>query len=716
MSDKNPLAPLFSPRSIAVIGASEAPGKAAERRTRSLIEGGFQGQIFLVNPKRDTLFNRPVQHSVKDIPAPLDLAMVVIQARFIPQAVEDAASLGAKGVIIITAGMGETGPEGKKIEARIMETARANNIQIVGPNCSGMYSASAKMNLLGIPEIAPGRLSVLAQSGNVIDSLTHYARRRNRGFSKIISSGNAIGVRFHDYLRFLGEDPATGAIMLYLESIRFGDQMIAAAREVSRVKPIIALKVGRTTAGARASASHTGALAANDAIVEAAFKQAGIHRVSNVDEMFDLAETLLDSPLPRGNRVTILSEGGGDNSVAADNAERWGLAVPVLPEKRQEKIKKYLLAGMPAHNPIDYGGTAEENPDMIRECVREVMEDDSIDSVYLTGFFGGFREIIAPHVGALEAKASADLAELVRTHAKPLVVHTSFAEEDFEAINILKKNGIRVTSSSDRAAQALGVLSAQAQNIRRLKADRTVDGAELKPDLIPEIFRKVRQAGRSNLLETESRDLLAAYGLPLPQAHLAQNPDHAAELAAGFKVPLACKVVSPDIIHKSDAGGVCLNVTDPEEVRAGCARILENVKNYNPKSRIEGVLLSPMAAPGQEIIVGLIRDPSFGPVIMFGLGGIFVEILGDVSFGVAPLSLDDVERMVTGIKSYKALSGVRGGRAKDVEAVKDLIARVSLIALDNPGVAEIDLNPVIIHEKGLSIVDSRIILQDETKA
>ena len=713
MNGSSPLNPLFSPRSIAVIGASEAPGKAAERRTRSLIEGGYQGQIFLVNPKRDTLFNRPVHHTVKEIPAPLDLAMIVIPGKLIPQAVEDAGALGAKGVIIITAGMGESGPEGKEIENRIMDAARANNIQIVGPNCSGMYSSSARMNLLGIPDIAPGRLSVLAQSGNVIDSLTHYARSRKRGFSKIISSGNAIGVKFHDYIRFLGEDPATSVIMLYLESIRFGDRMIAAAREVSRKKPIIALKVGRTKAGARASASHTGALAANDAIVEAAFKQAGIHRVSNVDEMFDLAEALLDSPLPKGNRVAILSEGGGDNSVAADNAERWGLAVPVLPQERQERIKKFLLGGMPAHNPIDYGGTAEENPDMITQCVREVMEEESVDSVYLTGFFGGFRDIIAPHVGSLEARAAQDLAELVRTHNKPLAVHTSFANEDYEAINVMKTNGIRVTASSNRAAQALAVLSAQAENIKRLKTDRAVEGVGLKPGQIPALFRKVRHAGRSNLLETESRELLAAYGLPLPPAHLAQDPDHAAELAAGFKVPLACKVVSPDIIHKSDAGGVCLNVTEPREVKEACARIIENAGKYKPESRIEGILLSPMAAPGQEIIVGLIRDPSFGPVIMFGLGGIFVEILGDVSFGVAPLSWDDVDRMVTGIKGYKALTGVRGAKPRDLDAVKDLIARVSLIALDNPDVAEIDLNPVIVHENGLSIVDSRIILQDE---
>ncbi len=713
MNRENSLAPLFAPRSIAVVGASETPGKASERRTRSLIEGGYKGELYLINPKRDRLFERPAFRSLKDLNDPLDLAMLVIPGRFIPEAVADAAALGAKGVIIITAGMGETGPEGKAVEAEIMEKARAGGVQVVGPNCSGMFSASAGMNLLGIPGIKPGRLSVLAQSGNVIDSLTHYARRRNRGFSKIISSGNAIGVRFHDYLRFLGDDPETGVIMLYLESIRFGDEMIAAAREVSRKKPIVALKVGRTTAGARASASHTGALAANDAIVEAGFKQAGIHRVFNVDEMFDLAEAFLDQPLPRGNRVAILSEGGGDNSVAADNAERWGLEVPVLAEARQERIREYLLSGMPAHNPIDYGGTAEENPDMIAQCVREVMEDESIDSVYLTGFFGGFRDIIADHVGALEAQAARNLVELVGKHKKPLAVHTSFAGEDYESVNILKENGITVTSSSDRAAQALAFLSAQADNRERPAGRRPIRAEAVRPGRAADIIKKVRDSGRNNLLETEALDILAAYGLPLPPSYLAKDPEHAADLAGRLNVPLACKIVSPDIIHKSDAGGVRLNLKEPEEVARACSEVLKNAVEYKPSCRIEGVLLSPMAAPGQEVILGLIRDPSFGPVVMFGLGGIFVEVLKDVSFGVAPLSEDDAERMISEIRGYPALTGIRGESPKDIESIKDLIGRISLIALENPDIAEIDLNPVIVHEKGISIVDARIILGND---
>jgi len=710
MTSRDALSAILNPVSVAVVGASESPGKAAERRTRSLLSGGYQGRVYLINPKRDRLFDRPAYPSLKEVDGPVDLVMIVIPGPFIPQAMEEAAAKGAKGAIIITAGLGETGPEGKAIEARIMEVADRNGIQVIGPNCSGVFSASGGMNLLGIPGIRPGRLSVLAQSGNIIDSLTHFAHRRGRGFSKIISSGNAIGVRFHDYLDLLAEDPETGVIMLYLESIRFGDRMVQAARKAAAKKPVIALKVGRTEAGARASASHTGALAANDRIVEAAFLQAGIIRVSNVDEMFDLAEGLLDCPLPGGNRVAILSEGGGDNSVAADNAERWGLEVPLLELDRQEAIKRHLLKGMPAHNPIDYGGTAEENPAVIHRCVDEVMSDELIDMVYLTGFFGGFKEIIAPHVGELEAEASRRLVELVKTHGKPLVVHTSFAAEPYPAIEILKSGGIPVLESSDRTAQCLSALALQAQNKARFARIELIQGPGSGRDKARAIFDSVLERKRTNLLETESRELLSAYGIPLPRAELIRDPEQAAALAEELGLPLACKIVSPDIVHKSEAGGVRLDLLSPEEVKEGVKQVLAKAGELTSRERIEGCLLMPMAAPGQEVILGFIRDPAFGPVVMFGLGGIFVEVLKDVSFGVAPLTEDDLVQMIHSIQGHPLLSGVRGRPPCDTAAIKDLLRRLSLIGLENPEVAEIDLNPVIVHQEGATVVDTRVIL------
>ncbi len=704
---------VFNPRSVAVIGASEVPGKAAERRTRSLIEGGYKGDVYLINPKRPELFGRKAYPSVADVGKEVDLVMIVVAPRFLVPAVADSVKMGAKGIIIITAGLGESGEEGKKIEARIMEEAAKTGTYVIGPNCSGMFSASAGINLLGVPRLKKGTVSVLAQSGNVIDSLTHYARVRGAGFSKIISLGNAIGVSFPEYIDYLKDDPDTKAIMIYLEGIKDGNRLIQVARETAKVKPVIALKVGRSKAGARAAASHTGSLAGDDLIVDTAFRQAGIVRVSNVDELFDMAHTFSTCPMPKGNRVAILSEGGGDNSIAADNAETQGMEVPVLPEETQEKMKPFLLEGMPASNPIDYGGTAEENPHMITECVKACLEEDQVDGVYITGFFGGFKDIIAPHVAELEEQTSRDLLELVRATQKPVFVHTSFAREPIKSLDILKQGGIPVFESSERTARCLSALMKFSLNRKKFEAMRPLEAKGEVVSSVKPLFNKVRDDKRDSLLETESRELLESYGMVLPVSELAENAGQAADGAARIGFPVAMKVVSQDILHKSDAGGVKLDIADEKAASAAFDEILKNALKVTSRERIPGVIMSPMVPRGQECIAGMIRDPQFGPVIMFGLGGIFVEVLKDVSFRVAPLSEQDIDEMIREIKGYKILTGIRGEEPKDIGAIRDILARLNHIAVDNPEIQEIDLNPVIVHEKGASVVDSRVILTGE---
>jgi len=701
---------VFNPHSIAVIGASEVPGKAAERRTRSLLEGGFDGDVYLINPKRSELFGRKAYPNITDVGKEVDLAMLVIAPRFLVSAIADSVKMGVKGVIIITAGLGEAGGEGKKIEADILNTAAKTGVCVIGPNCSGMFSASSNMNLLGVPRLAKGPISVLAQSGNVIDSLTHYARMRGLGFSKIISLGNAIGASFPDYIDYLKDDPETKVIITYLEGIKDGDRLVRTARETIKNKPIIALKVGRSAAGARAAASHTGSLAGDDLIVDAAFKQAGIVRVANIDELFDMAEVFCNCPLPNGNRVAILSEGGGDNSIAADNAEIHGMEVPVLSRETQEKIKPFLLQGMPASNPIDYGGTAEENPHMITECVKVCMQSDEVDGIYITGFFGGFKDIIAPHVAELEEQTSRDLVELVKQFKKPLFVNTSFARGAIKSLDILKSAGIPVMESSQRSSQCLSDLMKFAINRKKMDQMQVPEPGMQERPAVQEIFAKAGREKRANLLETESRDILERYGLPLPEAELICSVDEISEAVLKIPYPLAMKVVCPDIIHKSDSGGIKLNLKDEEEVQKAFEEIMTNACKVTARGRVLGTLISPMAAEGQECIIGMIRDPQFGPVIMFGLGGIFVEVLKDVAFRVAPLTNIDIDEMIKEIKGYKVLTGIRGKKPKDIEAIRHILARLSDVAIDNPEIKEIDLNPVIIHQKGASIVDSRMIL------
>jgi len=702
---------VFNPRSVAVIGASEVPGKAAERRTRSLIQGGYQGDIYLINPKRSELFGRKAYPNITAVEKEVDLVMIVVAPKFLVPAVADSVKMGAKGMVIITAGLGETGAEGKKIEEQILQEAAKTGAYVIGPNCSGMFSASAQMNLLGVPPLRAGSISVLAQSGNVIDSLTHYAGVRGVGFSKIISLGNAIGVSFPEYIEYLKDDPNTKAIMIYLEGIKDGNRLVQVARETAKEKPVIALKVGRSEAGARAAASHTGSLAGDALIVDAAFRQAGIVRVSNVDELFDMAYTLSTCPIPTGNRVAILSEGGGDNSIAADNAEIHGMEVPVLSRETQERIKPFLLEGMPASNPIDYGGTAEENPHMITECVRVCMEDEQVDGIYITGFFGGFKDIIAPHVAELEEQTSRDLVALVKEKKKPVFVHTSFAAEPIKALDILKAGGVPVFESSERTARCLSALMKFGSNRQRFRAMRPLETERKERPEAKAIFQRARNEKRTSLLETESRELLRAYGFSLPQAEFVRSPEEAAAASARLGFPLAMKVVSPDIVHKSDAGGVKLNLKDEKELTRAFAEIIEKASTVTARERILGSMLSPMAPGGQECIVGMLRDKQFGPVIMFGLGGIFVEVLKDVSFRAAPTTEQDIDGMIREIRGYRLLTGIRGEKAKDIGAIKEILAKLNEIAVDNPEIQEIDLNPVIVHEKGASIVDSRVILE-----
>jgi len=701
---------IFNPASIAVVGASETPGKAAERRTRSLLKGGYKGKVFLINPKRETLFNQKAYPSLDKIPEPVDLVMVVIPPRFIPDVIHQCAGKKAKGAVIITAGLGETGKEGKEIESRILSTAEKGGVRIIGPNCSGIFSSSGHMNLLGVPPIDPGNISIIAQSGNIIDSLTHYAKMRNLGFSRIISAGNAIGVKFHEYIEYLGNDPETKVICMYMEGIKNGDELVRTARKVSIKKPIIALKVGRSGAGARAAASHTGSLAGDDQIVQAAFNQSGIIRVFNVDEMFDLAECFSKLPIPKGNRVAILSEGGGDNSVAADNAESYGLTVPVLSSQTQEAIRPFLLKGMPAQNPIDYGGTAEENPNMITQCCKACIKTDEIDAIYITGFFGGFKDIIAPHVGELEEQTARDLAGFVKTYKKPIIVHTSFAHEPYTSLKILRENGIPVFASSERTAMCLGSMAEAGSRIN-CTAENTSTGITIKQKgASSSLIAGLQKKNYSILLETEAREILVEAGLGLLDAVLADEADKAVKAAREIGFPVAMKIVSRDIIHKSDAGGVKINLTSEQEVKTAFDDILKNGLKITSRDKIEGVLIVPMAKKGLECIVGMTRDHQFGPVIMFGLGGIFVEVLKDVAFRVAPLTLSDAEAMITGIKGYPLLKGIRGETAKDMEAIRDILVKVSRLAVENPEIMEMDLNPVRVHEHGASIIDARIIL------
>lgn len=701
---------IFNANSIAIVGASETPGKAGERRTRSLIEGGFQGKIYPINPKRDSIFSLKAYPNLKDVEDDeVDLVMVAVPVSSVPSVIQESVEKKAKGVVVITAGFGETGKHGKCVERKLLDIARKANLRIIGPNCSGIFNAQKNINLLGIPFIQKGPFSIVAQSGNVIGSICHYARLRNIGFSKIASIGNSVDLGFSEYLEFLRNDPSTKVILLYMEGIKNGNKFIEVAREVSMEKPIVAIKTGSSEAGRRAVCTHTGSIAGDERIVKAALDQAGIIRVYSVDEMFDVANTLVNAPRPNGKRVVILSEGGGDNAIMADNVMMQGLQVDPLSKETREKLKPYLLNGLIPSNPIDYGGKAEENPHkVIPACCEVCMKDSNVDMIILTGFFGGYKDIIAPHVVEFEKETSRKLVELVKKYEKPILVHTSFANEKIDSISILKEGGIPVMGSSDRVARCAAALVKTVENQRRSKYVALIKKEPSPESSVLTLINRVRDKS-NNMLETESREILEKYGIPIPKARLVKNRSEAVEAAEELGYPVVLKICSRDIIHKSDIGGVKIDLRTREAVESGFEEIMKRARRHT--SRIDGVLVVQMMPQGQECIVGMTRDKQFGPVLLFGLGGIFTEILKDYSIRILPVAEDALDRMIKEIEGFPILSGARGGTQKDVSALKDILQKVSNIAIDYPDIKEMDLNPVVVYEKGGSVLDSLIILR-----
>ncbi len=707
----NDLNLIFYPESIAVVGATSSPGKAGGRRTTSLLDGGFEGRIYFVNPKKEYIYGRRSYKSLIDVQDPIDLVLIVVKKEFLVKAVSDAARKRAKAAVIITAGFSDSTEEGRQLNLQLLNIAKNSGMRIVGPNCSGIFNASAKINLLGVPPIKSGTLSVVSQSGNIIDSIVHFARLREIGFSKIISIGNAIDLDIYEYLEFLGDDPDTRVILTYIEGIKDGARFVKIARDITKKKPIVAIKVGRTKAGSRAAHSHTGSMTGDDFICDEAFKQAGIIRVNSIDEMFDIASVFdMDVPLPEGKGVAILSEGGGDNAVAADNIEQFGLEVPILSEETQDRLRPYLMEGVGISNPVDYGGKAEEAPhEIIPPCCEACLKDQAIDVVLITGFFGGYKEIIGSYMERFEQKASYDLIRLLKKYKKPIIVNTSFARERIRALDILKKNQIPVIESSMRTAHCVYALIRYAEIRRRdygiikLPSVRTREGED--------IINRVYEVNHISLLETEARQFLKSCGIPMIPDCFAKDLHEAIDGADKIGYPVAMKIVSRSIQHKYDVGGVRLGIMDRDELIEAFNEMITEVKKFT--SEIEGVLILPMVPPPGKVecLASIIRDKSFGTLITFGLGGVFTEVLKDISIRVLPVTEGDVEDMIKEIKAYPILKGIRGKKPKDVKAIKDLLVRLAKIAEDYPEIEEIELNPFMVHEKGISIVDTLMVLR-----
>ncbi len=713
MSD---LVPLFRPKSVALIGASSDTKKYGYWTAKSLIDNNFTGDIYLISRSGGEILGRPTYPDILAVPEAVDLAIIAIAPKFILSVIEQCVEKGVKTGIVVSTGFGETGPEGKEIERQMLEIARKGGMRLVGPNCMGMYSSAVNLNT-SIIDLAPGPMSLVLQSGNFGIDINFNAKKRNLGYSCWATIGNQADVRFNDFVSYVEQDDATKVMLLYMEGLRVEDEedgrkFLAAAQKTSLNTPIAAIKIGRSAAGARAAASHTGSLAGSEKIFDAALEQAGVVRVDSPLELLDVAEAFAKCKPAQGKRMAILTDGGGHGVMATDFCEKFDLEAPVLSDATQEKLLSILKPHCPIKNPVDLAGTPEADMWVFDRCLEVLLADDDVDGVIIVGLYGGYADL-SEEFRVLEMDVAKSMADRIAKSSKPVVMHSIYQAQQPECLQYLSENGVPVFGGVDAAVRTMGALVNYSERKAALQEELDAPAPSLpegRKEKVEAIFAKVRAEKRVNLVETEARDVMRAYGLNLAPHSLATSADEAAKLWEEMGGKVVMKIVSPEILHKTDAGGVLLNIGSAEEARAAYEKLISNAKAYDASANIFGAMLTPMLSTGVECIVGASCDTTFGPTVMFGLGGIFVEVLKDVSFRVAPVKMPSCRKMIEEIKSIDMLKGARGSAPCDREALAEVVCLVSQLAAEMREIAEIDLNPVFAWEKGLAIADARIVL------
>ena len=700
--------------SVAIVGASRDDRKRGYQAIKTLLDEKYEGEIYPVNPKEERILGLKCYKSVLDIENEVDLVLITTPAQTIPPILQECGKKGVAGAVIIAGGFGELGAKGKKLEEKISKLARRYHIRIIGPNTSGMINMKKNLNLVGIKNAPRGNIALLTQSGNIaLNLITEAELKSQKGFSYYVGVGNEADIRFHEYLEFFRNDPDTKAILMYVEGMREGRRFLQEAYKTTDEKPIILLKSGRSLTGSKSAGSHTGALAGISEVARGAFKRAGIIRIENVDELFPAAETLSSLPPICNNRIAILADGGGHATIAADLLHDYGIKIPPLRKKTTARLKALLPANASLRNPVDVAGGTDSDPGLFADCARVLLEDDRVGGLLIVGLFGGYGIRFAEKLKFIEEDAAHRMGKLLRELNKPIVLHSLYNFAKPHSLELLRYYDIPVYDSLDIACKCISVLSeyGHTRGGPHRKASFVLNyGAKAKKDVLA-IIDHAKSEGRRALLEHEAKGLLSMHGAPVSLDRLAKTADEAKKIAKELGDAVVLKIVSPDILHKSDAGGVKLNLKTGEEISAAFNEIMEKAHRYNKKADLRGCIVSRMAGDGVEVIIGTKIDDQFGPVIMFGVGGIMVEVVKDVSFRVLPISRTAPQKMISEIKSYPILDGVRGRPPVDKQAICRLLLTVSEIIEAYPQIQEMDLNPVIAHEDGLTIVDARIILK-----
>ena len=707
---------IFKAESVAIIGASKDETKRGYQAIKILQDEQYDGRIYPVNPKEKSILGLPCYSSVLDIPEKIDLALVTTPAHTLKKILEECAEKGAAGAVVIAGGFGELGEEGKRFEREIAEVARSKGIRIIGPNTSGMISVAKGLNLVGLQNVPPGNIALLTQSGNIaLTLITEAGLKSQMGFNYYVGVGNEADIRFHEYLEYFTEDPYTDAILMYVEGLREGRKFLQQASRTSQVKPIVLFKSGKSATGSKSAGSHTGALAGISEVASSAFKRAGIVTVEHSDEMFPIAESLASLPLLEEPSIAILADGGGHATIAADYLTELGIKIPELQEETRDRLDALLPPNASLANPIDVAGGTDQNPAIFADCAEILLEDENIHGLLVVGLFGGYGIRFAKKLAFKEEDAAHRMGKLVRKQQKPIVLHSLYNYAKPHSLDLLRYYKIPVYDSLEIACKCMEALSIYATYRKEYHREKNFQlnwGANAVREG-QEIIDNALADGRKALLEHEAKELLRLQGAPVSLDRLAPDEEEAAKIAAELGCDVALKIVSPDILHKSDSGGVILKLKNEQEVREAYNKIIKSACEYQPGADIKGCIVSSMAPEGVEVIIGTKIDDQFGPIVMFGMGGIMVEVVKDVSFRVLPVSEHVAASMIDEIKGSSILDGVRGRPPSDKQAIAKLIAKVSEITEAYPLIHEMDLNPVIVHEEGLTIVDARIILSEE---
>lgn len=706
IADPNPLDVFFQPRNVAVIGATEAAGSVGRTLLWNLISSPFGGTVFPVNPKRPSILGIKAYPSVKEVPAQVDLAVIATAAASVPAVVRECAEAKVKGAIIISAGFQELGSEGERLQQEVKEAARAGGIRVIGPNCLGLMSPTTGLNASFAACMArPGSIGFISQSGALCTGVLDWSMTSMVGFSAFVSAGAMIDVNWGDLIDYLGNDPRTRAILIYMESVGDARSFLSSAREVALSKPIIVLKAGRTAQGGKAAASHTGALTGSDAVLDAAFRRCGVLRVTNISELFHMAEVLAKQPRPRGNKLTILTNAGGPAVLATDSLITSGGQLTELAPETTSALNALLPPHWSRGNPIDILGDA--GPDRYAKSLEIAAKDPGSD---------GLLVILTPQAMTDATKTAEALKPYANFRNKPVLASWMGGPEVEAGVHILESAGIPCVSYPDTAARLFQLMYRYTYNLRGLYETplELEDEDEIDRALVKQVLDNARKSGRTLLTEFESKQVLRAYGIPATDCRLAASEDEAVAAAEEIGYPVVLKLHSETISHKTDVGGVELHLATDRHVRDAFRRIHEAVDAKTGEGHFQGVTVQPMIrTSGYELILGSSLDPQFGPVLLFGLGGQLVEVFQDRALALPPLTTTLARRMMEHTKIFKALLGVRGRPPVDIEELERLMVRFSQLVADQRVIKEMDINPLLASHERLLALDARIVLHEE---